>query len=134
GTGGRGPVIGARVGSPLRGGPDRRRGPASPLDLAAFDEDYRSGFSWRLVGRFGPYLAPYRKAALASIALMMLYTAANLANPYLIGIAIDRFIEHHDLSGLTAISIVLLLVNVLMWQAQYWQIWTMSWAGQQMLY
>ena len=21
-----------------------------------------------------------------------------------------------------------------MWQAQYWQVWTMSWAGEQMLY
>src|SRR5947209_5817193 len=112
----------------------RRRSSASPLDLAAFDEDYTGGFSWRLVGRFGPYLAPYRKAALASIGLMLLYTAASLANPYLIGVAIDRFIQHHDLPGLTAISVVLLMVNVLMWQAQYWQVWTMSWAGQQMLY
>src|SRR5918912_3353540 len=112
----------------------RRRGSASPLDLAAFDEDYTGGFNWRLVGRLGPYLAPYRGAALASVGLMLLYTAANLANPYLIGVAIDRFIEHHDLPGLTAISIVLLLVNVLMWQAQYWQVWTMSWAGQQVLY
>src|SRR5205814_4107757 len=30
--------------------------------------------------------------------------------------------------------IVLLVVNVAMWQAQYWQVWTMSWAGQQILY
>ena len=112
----------------------RRRGPASPLDLAAFDEDYAGGFNWRMVGRFGPYLAPYRGAALASVGLMLLYTAANLAKPYLIGVAIDRFIEHHDLPGLTAISIVLLLVNVLMWQAQYWQVWTMSRTGQQVLY
>src|SRR5919202_2136082 len=112
----------------------RRRGPASPLDLAAFDEDYTSGFNWRLVGRFGPYLAPYRGAALASVGLMLLYTAANLANPYLIGVAIDRFIEHHDLPGLTIISIVLLLVNVLMWQAQYWQGLDMSWGGPPIRY
>src|SRR6266576_422683 len=31
-------------------------------------------------------------------------------------------------------SIVLIIVNVLMWQAQYWQVWSMSWAGQQILY
>jgi ATP-binding cassette subfamily B protein len=102
--------------------------------LAQFDEDEGSGFDLRLIRLFGPYVAPYRAAALASVVLMILNTAANLANPWLIGVAIDRFIVQRDSSGLTAICLVLLVVNVLMWQAQYWQVWSMSWAGQQTLY
>ena len=112
----------------------RRHGLLRESDLAGLDEDIIHGFNWRLVARFGPYVAPYKAASLASVALMVLYTAANLANPYLIGVAIDRFIVRGDLPGLTAISALLLGVNIVMWQAQYWQVWTMSWAGQQVLY
>ena len=65
---------------------------------------------------------------------MLLYTVLNLANPFLIGVAIDQFIGHNDLRGLAITGIVLIIVNVLMWQAQYWQVWSMSWAGQQILY
>src|SRR5207248_7296441 len=50
------------------------------------------------------------------------------------GVAIDQFIRGGDLTGLAWISIALLVVNVAMWQAQYWQVWSMSWAGQQILY
>ncbi len=48
--------------------------------------------------------------------------------------AIDNFITHNDLKGLAVISIVLLVVNLLMWVTQYGQVWAMSWAGQQILY
>lgn len=102
--------------------------------LASSDESEAKKFDWHLLADFGPYLGRYRLTTLASIALMLLYTAANLANPYLIGVAIDRFISHGDLGGLAVISIILLVVNVVMWQAQYWQIWSMSWTGQQILY
>ena len=112
----------------------RRSHAAHRSALASFDEDEGSGFALQLLPRFAPYVAPYRFAALASTALMILYTVANLANPWLIGLAIDRFIVRGDAGGLTTICLALLGVNVVMWQAQYWQVWTMSWAGQQMLY
>jgi ATP-binding cassette subfamily B protein len=102
--------------------------------LAISDEDLSAGFDWRLVTRFGPYLARYRGRTLVSLVCMLLYTGLNVLNPYLIGVAIDQFISHADLEGLTAIAIVLLAVNVGMWQAQYWQIWMMSWVGEQVLY
>jgi ATP-binding cassette subfamily B protein len=112
----------------------RRQSALRESDLAGLDEDEARSFNWKLVPRFAPYVAPYRKAALASVGLMLLYTATNLANPYLIGVAIDRVIVQRDLPGLTLIGLILLLVNVVMWQAQYWQVWSMSWAGQQTLY
>src|SRR5947209_6971800 len=102
--------------------------------LEGADEDISKKFDGHIVGKFLPYLARYRGWALASIVLMLLYTVFNLANPYLIGVAIDQFISHNDLRGLATISIVLIVVNILMWQAQYWQMWTMSWTGQQILY
>ncbi len=102
--------------------------------LAHADEDESGVINWAVVRRFGPYLAAYRGSTILSIIFMLVFTALNLANPLLIGVAIDNYISTGDLGGLTVISLVLLAVNVAMWQAQYWQVWTMSWAGEQMLY
>ncbi len=105
--------------------------------LARADEDIEGNVTLGVVRRFRPYLARYRGTVVISMICMLLYTALNLANPLLIGIAIDNFIHPHDLAdlpGLAVISLILLGVNVAMWQAQYWQVWTMSWAGEQMLY
>ena len=101
--------------------------------LEGSDENETQKFNWHLTGRFRPYLARYKGATLASVVLMLLYTAFSLANPYLIGVAIDRFIGHNDLHGLAIISIILLVVNIF-WRSQYWQVWYLSWAGQQILY
>jgi ABC-type multidrug transport system fused ATPase/permease subunit len=102
--------------------------------LAHADEDESGVIRWAVVRRFGPYLARYRGSVVLSLFFMLLYTGLNLANPLLIGVAIDNYIGARDLGGLTVISLVLLGVNLAMWQAQYWQVWTMSWAGEQMLY
>jgi ABC-type multidrug transport system fused ATPase/permease subunit len=102
--------------------------------LARSDEDINAKFDWSSIRLFRPYLARYRLQVLLSIVLMLIYTGLNLANPYLIGVAIDSYITNHDLHGLAIIGIILLIVNIAMWQAQYWQIWTMSWAGQQILF
>jgi len=106
----------------------------SENSLASADEDENLNFNWEHIRLFYPYVVRYRWITLASVALMLAYTVLNLANPYLIGVAIDSFIQTNNLSGLAFISIVLLVINVAMWQAQYWQVWTMSWAGQQILY
>lgn len=106
----------------------------SENSLESADENESSKFDWNLIQRFVPYLARYKGWTFSSIALMLLYTGLNLANPFLIGLAIDDYITHSDLKGLAILGIILIVVNVLMWQAQYWQVWTMSWAGQQILY
>jgi len=102
--------------------------------LEGADENVSKNFDWYIIQKFGPYVAHYKGWTLVSVALMLLYTALNLANPFLIGVAIDQSISHNDLRGLAITVIVLIIVNILMWQAQYWQVWTMSWAGQQILY
>jgi len=102
--------------------------------LETSDENVVKKFDWQLIRKFGPYLARYKGWTFASIGLLLPYIVFSLANPFLIGVAIDQFISHGNLKGLALISVVLIGINVLMWQAQYWQVWTMSWAGQQILY
>ncbi len=118
----------------LRASKQRERKAWNENNLAAADEDTSKGFDWKLIRQFNPYFSQYRGVIVLSTILMLVYTALNLANPYLIGVAIDNFISQRDLNGLGVIGIVLILVNVGMWQSQYWQIWTMSWAGQNILY
>jgi ATP-binding cassette subfamily B protein len=101
--------------------------------LATLDENESANVTLDLVRGFGPYIRPFRAQALLSVLLLLVYTAANLANPYLIGLAIDNFIVHANGAGLGVICLLLLGVNVIMWQAQYWQVWTMSWVGQEAL-
>jgi ABC-type multidrug transport system fused ATPase/permease subunit len=102
--------------------------------LASSDEDINAAFDWKSTRIFMPYLKQYRVPAILSIVFMLAYTVLNLANPYLIGVAIDNYITQRDLKGLAVIGVILLLVNIAMWQAQYWQVWNMSWTGQQILY
>src|SRR5438067_11991805 len=94
--------------------------------LEGADENISQKFDRHVIKKFLPYLARYPGWTLASLGLMLLYTVLNLANPYLIGLAIDQFISHNDLRGLAIIGTILIVVNILMWQAQYWQVWTMS--------
>jgi ABC-type multidrug transport system fused ATPase/permease subunit len=110
----------------------RRRWQENSLEMA--DEDLEGKFNWSTTAKFLPYIASYKGWTFASIALMLVYTGLNISNPFLIGLAIDQFISQNNLEGLALLSVVLIALNVVMWQAQYWQVWTMSWAGQQVLY
>src|SRR6266516_1627111 len=83
--------------------------------LAGSDEDIGGDFDWRTIGKFGPYVAKHKLPALAGVVLMLLYTVFSLANPYLIGVAIDKYISGGDLRGLAQIGGVLLAVNIAMW-------------------
>ncbi len=102
--------------------------------LASDDEDIYSKFDWKLISRFGPYLARYRAASIASVVLMLIYTGLNVSYPFLIGVTIDKFISHNDLGGLAIAGAGLVVLNIAMWLAQYWQVWSMSWVGEQVLY
>lgn len=102
--------------------------------LAHSDEEEGLDFDWKIAQMFFPYIKQYKRQAILSVVLMVVYTLLNIANPLIIGLAIDNYITRGDLQGLAVISGIFLVMNVAMWLAQYWQVWTMSWAGQQVLY
>lgn len=83
----------------------------------------------RLVG----YLRPYWKAVLGALLLITLNAAAQGAGPFLIGLAVDRFITAGDAAGLARIMLLLLGVYLVGMITMRYQIYLMSWAGQQVL-
>jgi len=67
----------------------------------------------RALTRLVPYLSPFKGWIALVLVFVVLYTLLGLAGPYLMGLAIDRFIGTKDVAGLVTISLVMLAAYVL---------------------
>jgi ATP-binding cassette subfamily B protein/subfamily B ATP-binding cassette protein MsbA len=93
---------------------------------------YRSRVLLRLAG----YLRPYWAAVLGAIVLVILNAAAQGAGPFLVGLAIDRFIAAggpQARQGLMQVMLLLIGVYTVQMLTMRYQIYLMSWAGQRVL-
>lgn len=59
------------------------------------------------------YLRPFRPALIMVLVCVLIYTVLGLIGPYLLGVAIDRFIAPKRLDGLSRIAIWMLVVYLL---------------------
>jgi ABC-type multidrug transport system fused ATPase/permease subunit len=80
------------------------------------------------------YVAPYRLKVLASAVMMVVVSLSSLLPPYLLGVAIDRYITAGNLAGLTGVAAIYVGVYLVNWLAFYWQTYVMSWVGQKAIY
>jgi len=85
--------------------------------------------AWRLIR----LLKPYWKMVSLSLGLVVISAAMQGLGPYLIGLAIDRFITGGDLPGLLWTSIALAATFVVGMVATRYQIFSMSLATQKLL-
>ena len=60
------------------------------------------------LGRLVRYLKPYWGTIIVVMFLSVLNTMLNLAGPFLMGVAINRFIEPHDRAGLVTVTLLML--------------------------
>ena len=107
----------------------RRMGPGSGGGVAIERARNVRGTLARLVAYLRPYLWPVTIAVL----LVVVSTVMTLAGPYLLGVAIDRFIRSGDLAGLARIAVLMAAVYVLNWLASVAQSVLMARIGQQAL-
>lgn len=63
--------------------------------------------------RLVPYLRSYRLALIGVLICVVAYTLLGLAGPYLMGLAIDRFIDANDPRGLLNVAILMLVTYFL---------------------
>jgi len=63
-------------------------------------------------------LRPYRWSFISVFIFVIISTLLSLLTPYLIGVAIDKSIATHDLTGLWNIALLMLAAYIGVWLAQ----------------
>jgi ATP-binding cassette subfamily B protein len=97
------------------------------------DVVYGKPYDSHVVARIAKYFTPYKVALPLTIAATLLYTFSIVANPYLVGVAEDRYILSGNLGGLNMIVLLLVGNALLNWVSYYTQIRAEARLGQSIL-
>jgi len=87
-----------------------------------------------ILKRLSIYALPYRRPLTASIIFLLITAATNLAGPYILKMAIDRYITAKDLAGLSNIVLAYVAINLVNFFSSHRQLYLMSAIGQRMIY
>src|SRR6476660_6824764 len=98
------------------------------------DDVLGKAYDARLMRRLLEYLRPYWRSVAAALVTIVVGGTASLVQPYLIKIAIDRYIAARRLTGLDRLALVYLAVLVVAFVAEYAQTWTMQLTGQRIMF
>ena len=98
------------------------------------EEVIGKAYDGRLMRRLLGYLRPYRLSVAGALIAIILSSLLQLAQPYLIKLAIDKYIAAGDLSGLNRIGIGYLAILLVGFGLEYAQTYTMQVAGQRIMY
>ena len=98
------------------------------------EEVLGKAYDARLMRRLMNYLKPYRLKVTASVALLLVVTALQLAGPILVQIAIDDYITVGDNSGLAKIALIYFGILVTAFFLGYVQFYSMQLIGQSVQY
>ena len=98
------------------------------------EEVLGKAYDARLMRRLLHYLRPYwANVAIAFVAITA-GSAASLAQPYLMKVAIDRYIAAGRVDDLDRLAILYLVILVVAFAAEYVQTWTMQLTGQRVMF
>jgi ATP-binding cassette subfamily B protein len=104
--------------------------------VSEFHEDDVLGkaYDGRLMRRLLGYLRPYWPQVSVALGAIILSALVQLAQPYLLKIAIDRYIAAGDLQGLNRIGLLFLAVLVAGFGLEFVQTITMQLTGQRIMF
>jgi ABC-type multidrug transport system fused ATPase/permease subunit len=99
----------------------------------AYDADYTAGLGHQTTVRLLGFVAPYQRPLLLALVLVVISSAASLAQPYLIKVAIDDGVAQGNYERLT-FAAVAIAVSLIVFAITNWaQTLLMSWVGQRLL-
>ncbi len=98
------------------------------------DEVLGKAYDARLMRRLLQYLRPYGSSVAIALLAIVAGSSASLAQPYLMKIAIDRYIAAGRLDALTELALLYLAVLCIAFTADYVQTWTLQLTGQRVMF
>ncbi len=98
------------------------------------DEVLGKAYDANLMRRLLQYLRPYWRPVVVALVAIVAGGAASLAQPYLMKIAIDRYVAARRLEGLDQLALLYLFVLLVAFAAEYLQTWTMQLTGQRIMF
>jgi ATP-binding cassette, subfamily B, multidrug efflux pump len=87
-----------------------------------------------LMRRLLGYLRPYKLQVGIALAAIIAASALQLVQPWLVKLAIDRYIAAGDLQGLNWIAVAFLFTLLASFALEYVQTWTLQMTGQRIMY
>ena len=87
-----------------------------------------------LMRRLLRYLLPYRSQVALALVAIISAAGLQLAQPYLVKIAIDRHIQPGNLNGLDSIALAFLAILLASFSLEYLQTWLLQITGQRIMY
>ncbi len=87
-----------------------------------------------LMRRLLRYLLPYRGQVALALVAIILAAGLQLAQPYLVKIAIDRHIQPGNLAGLDGIAVAFLAILLASFTLEFLQTWTLQLTGQRIMF
>jgi ATP-binding cassette, subfamily B, multidrug efflux pump len=112
----------------------RRLTTSGTIDSWMDDDVLGKAYDARLMRRLLQYLRPYWRQVALALGAIVAGGCASLAQPYLVKVAIDRYIAARSLSGLNSLAIVFFVVLIVGFAAEYVQTWTMQLTGQRIMF
>jgi ATP-binding cassette subfamily B multidrug efflux pump len=98
------------------------------------EEVLGKAYDARLMRRLLGYLRPYTVQVGVALAAIIGASALQLAQPYLLKVAIDDYIARGDLSGMAQLSLLFLAILVASFALEFVQTYTMQMTGQRIMF
>jgi len=98
------------------------------------EEVLGKAYDARLMRRLLTYLKPYRGSVVIALLVIIGHSVLQLAQPYLMKLAIDQYIAAGDMAGLNRIALVFLFVLISAFVLEYVRTYTLQLTGQRIMF
>jgi ATP-binding cassette, subfamily B, bacterial len=103
--------------------------------LKIYDSSQREKLNFfRLAKQFLRFLVDEKPRLIVSFFAIIINSAVSIATPFILGYAIDNFIQHKNLSGLAGYSLLIFAIYLLGFVTNFAQTRNMGYIGQNILY